>query len=95
MSIIHRRSQSFGVAASALAIWLSSTAFAEAQTAQRDGIADLIGRKPDAAAGQLPQSAPPSATAGAGAAQRHPTRPPTAAKIRARAMPTTNRRSAS
>ena len=72
MSIIHRRSQPFGVAASALAIWLSSTALAEAQTAQRDGIADLIGRKPDAAAGQLPQSAPPSATAGAGAASAAP-----------------------
>jgi hypothetical protein len=76
MSIIHRRSQPFGVAASALAVWLASTALAEAQTAQRDGIADLIGRKPDAAAGQLPQSAPPSATAGAGAA---PTAPPNSA----------------
>ena len=72
MSIIYRRSQPFGVAASALAIWLSSTAFAGAQTAQRDGIADLIGRKPDAAAGQPPQSAPPSATAGAGAAPAAP-----------------------
>jgi hypothetical protein len=72
MSIIHRRSQPFGVAASALAVWLASTALAEAQTAQRDGIADLIGRKPDAAAGQLAQSAPPAATAGAGAAPAAP-----------------------
>jgi hypothetical protein len=45
---------------------------AGAQSAQRDGVSDLIARKPEAGAGQLPPAAPPSAAAPSAGAEPAP-----------------------
>ena len=63
MVISNCRAQARLATSVALALMACSAA-AEAQTAQRDGIAELIGRKPDAAADQPPQPGTPKPNAG-------------------------------
>jgi hypothetical protein len=64
MVISNRRAHARLASSLALALMAFSAAL-EAQTAQRDGIAELIGRKPDAAAEQPPQPGAPRPNAGA------------------------------
>src|SRR5262249_15827023 len=72
MSSISRRSLPLPAAAVAAQI-LALTAGAAAQTAQRDGIADLLGRKPEAAGQLPPAAAPPAGAPGTAGAEPAPT----------------------